>query len=120
LTGQKLCSLVSLDGGKDWLVVSPDGFFDGSKGGLRYVSHRRAGTPELVDDHSGLLCGCLTNDSHYRFDLRSSHRNRHHDIQRRSRISLTRLPGSRISFASNCCGVTDAADSAVPVISRST
>jgi hypothetical protein len=37
------CSLVSLDGGKDWLVVSPDGFFDGSKGGWRYVSYRRAG-----------------------------------------------------------------------------
>jgi hypothetical protein len=42
--------LISLDGGKDWLVVSPDGFFDGSKGGWRYVSYRRAGTLELVDD----------------------------------------------------------------------
>jgi hypothetical protein len=54
LTGQELCSLVSLDGGKDWLVVSPDGFFDGSKGGWRYLSYRRAGTLELVDDEATL------------------------------------------------------------------
>jgi hypothetical protein len=46
--------LISLDGGKDWLVVSPDGFFDGSKGGWRYVSYRRAGTLELVDDEASL------------------------------------------------------------------
>jgi hypothetical protein len=54
LTGQKRCSLISLDGGKDWLVVSPDGFFDGSKGGWRYVSYRRPGTLELVDDEATL------------------------------------------------------------------
>jgi WD40 repeat protein len=54
LTGQELCSLISLDGGKDWLVVSPDGFFDGSKGGWRYVSYRRAGTLELADDEATL------------------------------------------------------------------
>jgi len=48
------CSLVSLDGGKDWLVVSPDGFFDGSKGGWRYVSYCRPGTLEVVDDEATL------------------------------------------------------------------
>jgi hypothetical protein len=48
------CSLVGLDGGKDRLVVSPDGFFDGSKGGWRYVSYRRAGTLEVVDDEATL------------------------------------------------------------------
>jgi hypothetical protein len=54
LTGQELCSLISLDRGKDWLVVSPDGFFDGSGGGWRFVSYRRAGTLELVDDEATL------------------------------------------------------------------
>ena len=54
LTGKELCSLVSLDEGKDWLVVSPDGFFDGSKGGWRYVSYRRPCTLELVDDEATL------------------------------------------------------------------
>jgi hypothetical protein len=48
------CSLISLDGGKDWLVVSPDGFFEGSEGGWRYVSYRRASTLELVDDDATL------------------------------------------------------------------
>jgi WD40 repeat protein len=54
LTGQELCSLISLDAGKDWLVVSPDGFFDGSKGGWRFVSYRRQGTLELIDDEATL------------------------------------------------------------------
>jgi hypothetical protein len=54
LTGQQGCSLINLDGGKDWLVVSPDGFFDDSKGGWRYVSYRRAGTLELVDNQATL------------------------------------------------------------------
>jgi hypothetical protein len=35
-------------------VVSPAGFFDGSGGGWRYVSYRRAGTLELVDDEATL------------------------------------------------------------------
>jgi hypothetical protein len=34
--------------------LSPDGFFDASKGGWRYVSDRRAGTLELVDDDATL------------------------------------------------------------------
>ena len=42
------------DGGKDWLVVSPDGFFDGSKGAWRYVSYRSAGTLQLVEDEATL------------------------------------------------------------------
>ena len=35
-------------------MVSPDGFFDGLGGGWRYVSYRRAGTLELVDDEATL------------------------------------------------------------------
>jgi hypothetical protein len=35
-------------------VVTPDGYFDGSKGGWRYVSYRRAGTLELVYDEATL------------------------------------------------------------------
>ena len=41
-------------GGKDWLVVRPDGFFDGSKDGWRYLSYRRAGTLQVTDDEATL------------------------------------------------------------------
>jgi hypothetical protein len=40
----------SLDAGKDWLVVTPAGFFDGSPGACRLVSYRVPGTLKLVDD----------------------------------------------------------------------
>jgi WD40 repeat protein len=54
LSGKELCRLLSLDAGKDWLVVSPDGFFDGSKGGWRYISYRRPDTLQLIDDEATL------------------------------------------------------------------
>jgi Tol biopolymer transport system component len=39
-TGDELGSLLSLDGGKDWLVVTPQGLFDGSEGGRQKVTFR--------------------------------------------------------------------------------
>jgi WD40 repeat protein len=53
-TGEERCRLYSLDYGKDWLAVSPDGFFDGSKGGSRCFAYRRPGTLQVVDDEATL------------------------------------------------------------------
>jgi WD40 repeat protein len=47
-TGKELCRLLSLDAGKDWLVVTPDGLFDGSVNAPQFVSYRVAGTLEFV------------------------------------------------------------------------
>jgi len=43
-TGRELCSLLSLDAGDGWLVLTPDGLFDGSVNGQKLVSYRLAGT----------------------------------------------------------------------------
>jgi len=48
--GKERCRLYSLDAGKDWLVVTPEGFFDGSPGAWRFVTYRNAATGTLVDD----------------------------------------------------------------------
>jgi WD40 repeat protein len=42
-TGKELCALISIDDGTDWLVVTPEGFFDGSRGGREKVSFRVGG-----------------------------------------------------------------------------
>jgi hypothetical protein len=47
-TGEELCRLISLDGGDDWLVVTPEGLFDGSVNAPRFVSYRVAGTLDFV------------------------------------------------------------------------
>lgn len=39
-TGQVCCSLISLDSGRDWLVMTPEGLFDGSDGGMNKVMFR--------------------------------------------------------------------------------
>jgi WD40 repeat protein len=39
-TGDELARLISLDAGRDWLVVTPEGLFDGSEGGRQKVSYR--------------------------------------------------------------------------------
>src|SRR5262249_1472860 len=49
-TGKERCRLYSLDAGKDWLVVTPGGFFDGSPGTWRFVAYRDVATRKLVDD----------------------------------------------------------------------
>jgi WD40 repeat protein len=53
-SGRELCRLLSLDDGKDWLVVTPDGFYDGTKGAWRYVAYRTVGTLQLVEDAATL------------------------------------------------------------------
>jgi WD40 repeat protein len=47
-TGKELAALYAIDGGNDWLVVTPDGHFDGSEGGIKLVSYRIAGTIDFV------------------------------------------------------------------------
>jgi WD40 repeat protein len=47
-TGDELARLLSLDGGKDWLVVSPEGFFDGSPQGRQKVAYRVGGGLTVV------------------------------------------------------------------------
>ena len=47
-TGDELVTLISLDAGKDWLVVTPDGLFDGSIDTAKFVSYRLLGTLEFV------------------------------------------------------------------------
>jgi WD40 repeat protein len=47
-TGKELCSLISIDAGKDWLVTTPDGYFDGSENAAKLISYRITGTFEFV------------------------------------------------------------------------
>ena len=47
-TGDELARLIHLDGGKDWLAVTPDGLFDGSAGGRENVMFRFGGGLNVV------------------------------------------------------------------------
>jgi WD40 repeat protein len=47
-SGDELVSLISLDAGKEWLVVALDGYFDSSDGGERLIDFRVAGDVDLV------------------------------------------------------------------------
>jgi WD40 repeat protein len=51
-TGKERCRLYSFDAGKDWLVVTPEGLFDGSEGAAKFVGYRAPGTPNLFDDEA--------------------------------------------------------------------
>jgi WD40 repeat protein len=51
-TGKERCRLYTFDAGKDWLVVTPDGRFDGSEDAWRFVAHRVSGTLKLVEDEA--------------------------------------------------------------------
>jgi WD40 repeat protein len=48
MTGDELARLISLDRGSDWLVLTPEGLFDGSAGGRQLVSWRLPGQQRLV------------------------------------------------------------------------
>jgi WD40 repeat protein len=51
-TGAELCCLISIEAGQEWLVVTPEGLFDGSVNAPRFVSYRVAGTLDFVPlDH---------------------------------------------------------------------
>jgi WD40 repeat protein len=47
-TGKELAQLLSLDQGQDWLVVTPEGLFDGSPGGRAKVTFRVDGGLRVV------------------------------------------------------------------------
>jgi hypothetical protein len=47
-SGNELAALYSLDEDKDWLVVTPDGHYDGSQGAERFIRFRRPGTLDFV------------------------------------------------------------------------
>jgi len=47
-TGKELCRLISFDAGIDWLVVTPDGYFDGSKNASKFASYRVSGSLDFV------------------------------------------------------------------------
>jgi WD40 repeat protein len=49
-SGKELCALLSFEAGKDWLVVTPEGFFDGSEGGCKRMSYREPGTSNVLND----------------------------------------------------------------------
>jgi WD40 repeat protein len=49
-SGKELCALLIFDGGKEWLVVTPEGFFDGCEGAWKRLFFRATGTSKLVDD----------------------------------------------------------------------
>src|SRR5205823_6925570 len=47
-TGDELARLISFDGGTDWLVVTPEGLFDGSRGGREKVFFRVGNTNKIA------------------------------------------------------------------------
>jgi WD40 repeat protein len=49
-SGKALGSLMRFERGKEWLIVSSDGYFDGSEGAWKHVYYREVGTKKLVDD----------------------------------------------------------------------
>jgi WD40 repeat protein len=49
-TGKERCRLYSFDAGKDWLVITPNGFFDGSEAAWRFVAYRVPSTLTLAYD----------------------------------------------------------------------
>jgi WD40 repeat protein len=47
-TGKEICRLLTYDAGNDWLVTTPDGYFDGSENAAKIVSYRIVGTLDFV------------------------------------------------------------------------
>jgi WD40 repeat protein len=47
-TGDELAELISLDGGREWVVVTPEGLFDGSRNGREEVAFRIQGGRDVV------------------------------------------------------------------------
>jgi WD40 repeat protein len=47
-TKQECVALLSLDEDREWLAVTPDGYFDGSSGASGFVEYRIKGTLDLV------------------------------------------------------------------------
>lgn len=51
-TGKERCCLYTFGEGKEWLVVTPEGFFDGSEPAFRFVAYRESGTKKLLEDEA--------------------------------------------------------------------
>jgi WD40 repeat protein len=47
-TGNELAALISLDAGESWLVITPDGYFDGSANCDAFVRYRKPATLDFV------------------------------------------------------------------------
>jgi WD40 repeat protein len=61
--GEEVARLLSLHGGRDWLVLTPEGLFDGSEGGRNKVQFRLAGAVAPVDRYfKALYRPCLLQD----------------------------------------------------------
>jgi WD40 repeat protein len=54
-TGKEICLLINFFNGKEWLVLTPDGQYDGSEKGLKQQLYRKAGTSELIAPEKYLL-----------------------------------------------------------------
>lgn len=52
---KEVCLLMSFFNGKDWLVLTPDGRYDGTERGLKQQLYRKAGTSELIAPEQYLL-----------------------------------------------------------------
>ena len=48
--GDQLCALVCLEGGQDWLAVTPGGLYDGSDGGRGLMAWTRPSAGRVDDE----------------------------------------------------------------------
>jgi WD40 repeat protein len=77
-TGKEHCSLISIDAGKDWLVTTPDGYFDTSENAAKLISYRITGTLEFVPleryrkqfERPGLLAMIMKGEDYRRKDIK--------------------------------------------------
>ncbi len=49
-TISEICALYNFNAARDWLVFTPDGYFDGSEGGMKLMAWREAGTINRIED----------------------------------------------------------------------
>ncbi|MEN6450949.1 MAG: WD40 repeat domain-containing protein [Thermoguttaceae bacterium] len=66
-TGERLATLMCLDGGQNWVAFTPDGDYDGSEGGRRLVTYR-------LSDGITIVPGARMAKAHYRPGLLSVRR----------------------------------------------
>jgi WD40 repeat protein len=54
-SGKELCTLLSLEAGKGWLVIAPDCSFDGSEGAWKHLAFRVPGETTFLADPDGAI-----------------------------------------------------------------
>ncbi len=47
-SGKEIARLISCSDGEDWLVVTPDGYFDGCPGGIKLLTLLRPGSNQML------------------------------------------------------------------------